>query len=248
MKIFVPVKYVPDTEAIVIVGEDGKSIKKDNVTFVMNPYDEYAVEESLKLKEAFGGEVSVITVGDEDSVRVLRTAIAMGVDAAVRIKSDAVNDPSVVAKMLAEALKGREFDIIFLGMKAVDDDSGVVGPMLAEHLNLPCVTMITKLEIGEGKAIARRETEAGIEVVETKLPAVFTAQKGLNEPRYPKPKGIMKAKKMPIEELEPSEVAPGIEILEMKLPPPRPEGRIVGEGVDAVPELVRLLKDEAKIL
>ena len=248
MKIAVPLKYVPDTETIVRIADDGRSLNPDGVQFVMNPYDEYAIEESLRIKEAFGGEITVITVGDESANKVLRTGIALGADEAVRIDYAGDCDSSVVARMLADALKDDEYDIFFLGMKAVDDDSGAVGPMLAEYLGLPCATMVTKLEIGDGKATARRENEYGIEVVETTLPAVFTAQKGLNEPRYPKLKGISRAKKHPIKEVKPAEVSAGIEVLEMKLPPPRPAGRIVGEGVEAVPELVRLLRDEAKLL
>jgi electron transfer flavoprotein beta subunit len=150
--------------------------------------------------------------------------------------------------MLAETLKQRAFDIYFLGMKAVDDDSGVVGPMLAEFLGIPCVTMVTKMEIKDGKVTARRETEMGFEIVETSLPAVFTAQKGLNEPRYASLKGIMLAKKKSIEEITTAQVDNVIEVIEMKYPPARQEGRILGKGVEVVPELVRLLRDEAKIL
>lgn len=248
MKIAVPLKYVPDTETIVRIADDGKSLNPDGVQFVMNPYDEYAIEESLRIKESLGGEITVITVGDESAAKVLRNGIALGADIALRINNDGPYDPSMVAWMLAEAIKDSGFDIIFLGMKAVDDDSGAVGPMLAEYLGLPCVTMVIKLEIGDGKATARRENEYGTEVVESTLPAVFTAQKGLNEPRYPKLKGMSRARKHPIDVIEPKTVSPGIEVLEMKLPPARKAGKIVGEGVEAVPELVRLLRDEAKLL
>lgn len=248
MKIVVPLKYVPDTETKVKIADDCKSLNPEGVSFVMNPYDEYALEEALRLKEAGEGEVTIITIGDDAAAKVLRTGMAMGADKAIHIKSEEAFDSLATARILAQALKDRGWDIVFLGMKAVDDDCGAVGPMLAEFMGLPCVTMVTKMEIAEGKAIVRREVEIGVEVIEVSLPAVFTAQKGLNEPRYASLKGIMKAKKMPIEELSPAETRGGVEVLEMKYPPDRPEGKIVGEGPEAVPELVRLLKEEAKIL
>ena len=248
MNIAVPIKYVPDTETIVKIGEDGKSLKKLGVTYVMNPYDEYALEESLKIKENSGGEVTVITVGDDAAVKALRTGMAMGADKAIHIKCADCSDPSGVAKTLANVLKDKGFDLFFLGMKAVDDDSGAVGPMLAEYLDLPCVTMITKLEVGDGKITARRESEIGMETIEASLPAVLTAQKGLNEPRYASLKGIMTAKKKTVDEAAPEGYEDKIEVIEMKLPPSRPAGRIVGEGEDTVPELVRLLREEAKVL
>ena len=248
MKIAVPVKYTPDTETKVRIGADGKSINPDGVSFVMNPYDEFAVEEALKIKEAGEAEVTVITVGGEESTKVLRTGMAMGADNAILIKSDDAVDSLQIALLLAGALKDGGYDIILTGMKAVDSDSGAVAPMLAEMLGMPCVTMITKLEVSDGKASAQREAEIGMENIETSLPAVFSTQKGLNEPRYASLKGIMRAKKQPIEEIEAGDAAKGTEVLEMTYPPERPEGRIVGEGAEAVPELVRLLKEEAKVI
>jgi len=214
----------------------------------MNPYDEFAVEEALKIKESGEGEVTVITLGSEEAVKVLRTGMAMGADNAIHIKSESSHDTFSTAKNLAAVLKDGGWDMIIMGMKAVDDDSGAVGAMLAEFLGLPCVTMITKLDIQDGKAIVRRDSEMGVEVLESTLPAVFTAQKGLNEPRYASLKGIMSAKKKPVEEVAPTDEGSHTQIVEMKYPPDRPEGRIVGEGADAVPELVRLLKEEAKVL
>ena len=248
MKIAVPVKYTPDTETKVRIGADGKSINPDGVSFVMNPYDEFAVEEALKIKEAGEAEVTVITVGGEESTKVLRTGMAMGADNAILIKSDDAVDSLQIALLLTGALKDGGYDIILTGMKAVDSDSGAVAPMLAEMLGMPCVTMITKLDVADGKATAQREAEIGMENIETSLPAVFSTQKGLNEPRYASLKGIMRAKKQPIEEIEAGDAAKGTEVLEMTYPPERPEGRIVGEGAEAVPELVRLLKEEAKVI
>ena len=248
MNIAVPVKYVPDTETKVKIDSDGKSINPAGVSFVMNPYDEFALEEALKIKEASGGEVTVVTLGDEDAVKVLRTGLAMGADKAIHINEGGWHDSLAAAKILANALKDRDFDLYFLGMKAVDGDAGAVGPMLAEILGLPCVSMITRLDISDGKATARRESEYGVEVIETSLPAVFTAQKGLNEPRYASLKGIMMAKKKPVETLEAMDTASTVEVVEMSYPPERAAGKIVGEGPEAVPELVKLLKEEAKVL
>jgi electron transfer flavoprotein beta subunit len=248
LKIAVAIKYVPDTETRVRIGAEGKSINPEGVTFVVNPYDEFALEEALRIKEARGGEVTVITLGGEECAKGLRTGLAMGADNAIHLKSEMAFDALSSARILAGGLKEGGWDLILTGMKAVDDDGGAVGGMLAEFLGLPCVTMITKLELSEGKAVARRESEYGMEIIETPLPAVFTAHKGLNEPRYPSLKGIMAAKKKPITDLTVNETESGIEVLEMKYPPERAEGRIVGEGVEAVPELVRLLREEAKVL
>lgn len=248
MNIAVPIKYVPDTETIVRIGADRKSINPDGITFVLNPYDEFALEESLKIREASGGEVTLVTIGSDSAVKALRTGMAMGADKAIHVKCDDQIDPSAAAKILAGVLQDKGFDIIFTGMKAVDDDAGVVGPMLAEFLGLPCITMVTKLEVEGGKAFGYRESEAGAEKVEASLPAVFTAQKGLNEPRYASLKGIMMAKKKPVETVEPGDYSNGLNVVEMKLPPSRAAGIIVGEGAEAVPELVRLLKEEAKVL
>ncbi|MBL7074930.1 electron transfer flavoprotein subunit beta/FixA family protein [candidate division KSB1 bacterium] len=249
MKSVVCVKLVPDTEAAIRISSDGKSIDEKDVNFVLNPYDEYAVEEALRLKEKFGGTVGLLCLGGEGSTKALRTGLAMGADEAALIQTEKFNGDSLVtATLLADALKGMEFDLLLFGKQAMDVDQGQVGVMVAELLNLPSVSVVVKLEISARKAVAHREVEGGIEVVETPLPAVITAQKGLNEPRYPSLRGIMTAKKKEISMLEPCPVEPSIEVLKMEYPPSRPPGRIVGEGTDAVPELVRLLKEEAKVI
>ncbi len=250
MKIAVCLKRVPDSEARIKIGADAKSIDESGVKFVLNPYEEYAVEEALKLKEAVGsGEVVAISVGSEVSQETIRTALAMGADRGVLLKSDAVPlDPLPVAQALAAELKDGEYDLIVFGKVAIDDYSHGVGVMVAELLGLPCVSAIVALEIADGKGKAEREIEGGVEVVEFSLPAVITAEKGLNEPRYPALRGIMMAKKKPLDVKDVSLDAGGIEVVGLAYPPERQAGRIVGEGADAVPALVDALRSEAKVL
>ncbi len=250
MKIAVCIKRVPDTETRVKIAADGKAIDEAGVKFVLNPYDEFAVEEALKRKEAAGtGEVVVVTLGVDAAQETIRTALAMGADRGVLLKTDRRNlDPLVTARALAGELKGGGFDLILFGKLAIDDYSHAVGTMVAELLGLPCVTAVAHLELAEGKGVAEREIEGGIEVVEFSLPAVLTTDKGLNEPRYPALKGIMQAKKKPLD-VKPVDLgAGGIEVLELALPPERKPGRIVGEGPDAVPALITALRVEAKVL
>jgi len=250
VKIAVCVKRVPDSEARIKIGADAKSIDESGVKFVLNPYDEYAVEEALKLKEAAGsGEVIAISVGSDSSLETIRTALAMGADGGVLLKSDAMPiDPLPVAQALAAELKDGAYDLIVFGKVAIDDYSHGVGVMVAELLGLPCVSAIAALEIVEGKGKAEREVEGGVEVVEFSLPAVLTAEKGLNDPRYPALRGIMMAKKKPLEVKDADLGAGGIEVVGLAYPPERQAGRIVGEGVDAVPALVDALRNEAKVL
>lgn len=248
MKLAVCINHVPDTAAKINVGSDGKSIDKSGVTYIINPYDEFAIEECLKLKEKNGGDVIVISLGGDTHKETLRKALAMGVDKAVLLKDDSIRDSFAVARALADYLKELSPDVIFFGKQSVDYDDSAVGLMVAEMLGLPSIAVVVKLEVTDGKAIAEREIEGGQEVVETRLPAVFTAQKGLNEPRYPSLKGIMGAKSKPIEERAASLAQIKVEVLEMQKPPARPVGRIVGTDVSAVPELVRLLHEEAKVI
>lgn len=248
MNVLVCIKHVPDTETSVKIGVDGKSIQTQDVNFVLNPYDEFAIEEALKIKEASGGEVTLITLGPEEAKKSLRTGLAMGADEAIHVACDVMHDSMTVATCLANAVKDLSFDLILCGKQAVDDDNAQVPIMLAEKLNLPNVSTVVKLEIGNGKATAHREFEGGIEVVETSLPAVISAQKGLNEPRYASLKGIMMAKKKEISELPCTCADQGLEVLDFAYPAPRSGGKIVGEGKEAVPELVKLLREEAKIL
>jgi len=250
VNIAVCIKRVPDSETRVKIAPDGKSLDAAGVKFVLNPYDEFAVEEALRRKEQAGvGEVVVLSLGPAAAQETIRTALAMGADRGVLLQVERIPaDGLVVARALAAELKGGAFDLILFGKMAIDDYNHQVGPMVAELLGLPCITSVAHLELADGRGVAEREIEGGIEVCEFPLPAVLTIDKGLNEPRYPALKGIMAAKKKPME-VKPTALAVGdLEIVALTLPPERAEGRIVGEGAAAVPELVRLLREEAKVL
>lgn len=249
MKTIVCIKRVPDTEARIKIGGDNTSIDATGIKYVISPYEEFALEAALRMKEAKGeGEVAVVTVGEAASTEQLRSALAMGADRAVLLKGQPTIDGLATARALADEIRTASPDLVLLGMKAVDDDQQQVGPMLAELLGLPCVTVVAEFEVQDGKVICQREIEGGVEVVECPLPAVITVTKGKNEPRYPSLKGIMAAKKKPLEEKEAKLGPSRIRVQSLSYPPERPPGRIVGQGADAVVELVRLLREEAKVL
>jgi electron transfer flavoprotein beta subunit len=250
MKIAVCIKRVPDSETRVKIAADGKSLDEAGVKFVLNPYDEFAVEEALRRKEKTGsGEVAVFSLGPAAAQETIRTALAMGADRGVLLQADKIPaDPFETAKVIAAELKSTTWDLILFGRMAIDDYNTQVGPLVAELLGLPCVTAVSHLEIEGTKGVAEREIEGGIEVVDFPLPAVLTVDKGLNEPRYPALKGIMAAKKKPLE-VKPVQPGNGVlEVVALTPPPERKEGKIVGEGAGAVGELVRLLREEAKVL
>lgn len=250
MKIAVCIKRVPDSETRVKVASDGKSLDEAGVKFVMNPYDEFAVEEALRRKEKAGtGEVVVLSLGPAAAQETIRTALAMGADRGVLLQVDKIPaDPYEIAKLIAAELKSGTWDLILFGRMAIDDYNHQVGTIVAELLGLPSVSAVAHLDLEGPKGVAEREIEGGIEVVEFPLPAVVTADKGLNEPRYPALKGIMAAKKKPLE-VKPVQAGAGaLEVVALTPPAERKEGKIVGEGVAAVGELVRLLREEAKVL
>ena len=250
MKIAVCVSHVPDTATRVKVGQDSKSIDPNGVTYIINPYDEFAVEEALKTKEKLGNgsEVIVISVGTDSSKETIRKALAMGADTGILLKSEGDIDSFGVAKALSEEIKTQGCDLVFCGKQSVDYDNTITGQLLAEMLGYSCVTVVVKLDINGNKIIAESEIEGGREVVESELPAVITAQKGLNEPRYASLKGIMAAKKKVIEEKPVSLSGKIIEVLKMHLPAPKQPGRILGTDSSAVSELVKLLHEEAKVI
>ena len=249
MKIAVCVSHVPDTAAKVKVGEDGKKIDPNGVTYVINPYDEYAVEEALKTKEQFGGDstVKVYSVGSDNSKESIRKALAMGADEGVLLKDDNQRDSIGIATALADEIKNDGCEIIFCGKQSVDYDNSIMGQLVAEILDYSCISVVVDLKIDGTKITAEREIEGGREIVETELPVVVSAQKGLNEPRYASLKGIMAAKKKTIEEKPAAEGNNLTEVVKMHLPPPKQPGRIIGTDSSAVPELVKLLREEAKV-
>jgi electron transfer flavoprotein beta subunit len=262
MKIAVCIKQVPDTETKVRVASDGRSLDETGVTFVVSPYDEYAVEEALKTKEKHGGEVVAFSVGDERIASSLRTVLAMGVDRAVHLKDAAFegSDALGLSRILAAALKAEGCDLILFGKQAVGTDRGQVGIRVAEILGLPHVSVVTHLDWQGTRFTAKREIEGAHEIVEGDLPVVITAQKGLNEPRYASLKGILAAKKKEIRVVAAADLGldassvgkagakTGWEKLE--LPAGRTAGKILKDmdAGAAAAELVRLLREEAKVI
>src|SRR5215831_3563165 len=244
------IKQVADTETRVKVGADGKTLDPTGVTWILNPYDEFALEQALRTKEKLGtGEVVVVSLGGASVQTTLRNALAMGADRAVHLKVDVAQpDPLVVAKALAAELQALGPRIVWFGKQAVDDDQAQVGPVVAERLDLPCVTVVAHMELAGEEITVEREIEGGREVVKLGLPAVLTADKGLNEPRYASLKGIMAAKKKPIDEKATTLEPAALEIVSMSLPAARAAGRVVGQGTAAVQDLVRLLREEAKVI
>lgn len=257
MNIYVIMKKTFDTEEKITL-QNGK-INEDGAEFIINPYDEYAIEEAIQIRDANSGEVTVVTIGGEESQKELRTALAMGCDKAVLINTEddlEDGDQYTTSKILAEYFKDKDADLILGGNVAIDGGSGQVGPRLAELLNIPYVTTITKLEIEGNKATVVRDVEGDSEVIETTLPLLATAQQGLNEPRYPSLPGIMKAKKKPLEELElddldleEEDVKPKTKTIEIYMPPKKEAGKVLQGDLDAqVKELVSLLRNEAKVI
>ncbi|WP_010651087.1 electron transfer flavoprotein subunit beta/FixA family protein [Oceanobacillus massiliensis] len=257
MNIYVLLKKTFDTEEKISVS-DGK-IEDDGVEFIINPYDEYAIEEAINQRDIHGGEVTVITIGDEDSEKQLRTALAMGADKAVLVNTEEdleEGDQYTTAKILAAYLDDKNADLILAGNVAIDEASGQVGPRLAEILGFPYVSTITSLKIDGNTVLLEKDVEGDAEIIETSLPLLVTCQQGLNEPRYPSLPGIMKAKKKPLEELEiddldldEDDVEAKTRTLEIFLPPEKEAGRVLeGEMKEQVKELVSLLKNEKKVL
>lgn len=255
MNILVLLKRTFDTEEKIVI-KDNK-ISEDGVEFIINPYDEYAVEEGIKLRDELGGEVTILSVGPAEVEKEIRTALAMGADKAILVDDESLfGDEHTISHVLAAVIKEREFDIILGGNVAVDNGAGQVASRVAELLDIPQVTTITKLTIDGNKATAERDVEGDVEVIETTLPALFTAQQGLNEPRYPSLPGIMKAKKKPLERigagdlsLNLDQIKPKTEVLELFAPAQKEAGRVLqGEKDGQVKELVQLLRNEAKVL
>jgi len=250
MNIVACVKRVPVTEAQAAVAPDGANLDRSGFQYMLSFYDDMAVEEAVKTKEQLGGEVTVLTLGAGDSSKELRECLAKGADKAVLLKDEDWHqrDPLSTAKILAKQLEAMGAELVFMGRVATDRDNAAVGPMVATLLGWACVTEVGEVDLTAEGGTAKRETEAGIETVQFSLPAVITCNKGLNEPRYAGLKGIMAAKKKPIEEVEFEDVPNAARSVKFELPPARQEGRIVGEGVEAVPALIEALRTEAGVL
>lgn len=249
MKIIVCVSLVPDSTTKVKIDATNKAIDESGVSFILNPYDEFAVEESLRLKEKNGGEVIALSFGIERAKEAIKKAFQMGADKGVLLKSPSNDfDSYTVSKNLSEYIKTQNPDIILFGKQSIDFDGLLIPSMVAEFLNLPSINVVVKLDIENGKVTAEREIEGGKEIIESQLPIVIGVQKGINEPRYPNLKSIMASKSKPIEEIAAAYSGNKVEILEMKLPPAKSTGKIFTNGKDDVSELVRLLREEAKVI
>jgi electron transfer flavoprotein beta subunit len=251
------IKQVPDTETQIKVAPDGKSIDQADIKWVMNPYCEFGVEEALRIKEKLGGSVTVVSVGPARVVESLRTALAMGADKAIHIETETTElDPITTAELLAAAIKEIPCDLCFCGQRGVDNDQAQAGQALAELLDVAHVALAVKVEVAEdgGKVTVNRPVEGMTMVYEAATPAVITAQKGLNEPRYASLPGIMKAKKKPLDKKDPGALGVTLgnrlEVVEITPPPERAAGKIIeGETTEEkAVELVRLLHEEAKVV
>lgn len=232
------------------IAPDGTTLDESGLKFDLNDFDAWAVEAALRLKEKAGqGEVVAVSLGPDTAQETIRKALSMGADRGVHLKTDRVPfDGFAIARALAAELKGGSYDLILFGKLSPDSSNGVVGLIVAELLDLPCVSAISALEINDGRGTARRDIEGAQEVMEFPLPAVLTIDEGLNTARYPSLKGIMAAKKKPLE-VKPIDLAESaVTVKKLELPPERAAGKIIGEGAAAVPELIRLLQTEAKVI
>ena len=250
MKIAVCIKRTPDSESRFKIAASGAAIDETGLKFDMDDFAGYAVEAALQLNEkAGGGETVVYALGPDNVQESLRKAMSMGADRAVHLKADTVPvDGLAIAKALAAELKDGGYDLVLFGKHAFDTSGAVVGTATASLLGIACVTAASELSVANGQGTARRELEGAAEMVSFTLPAAVTIDEGVARPRYPSLKGIMAAKKKPLESKPAQLGTVRVTVQKMELPPERPAGRIIGEGVAAVPELVKLLQNEAKVL
>jgi electron transfer flavoprotein beta subunit len=249
LKIVVCIKRTPDTETKIRLGGDGASIDPDGVKFIISPYDEFAIEAALQLKESVeDGSVVLLSMGGDGTQETLRQGLAMGADEAVLLKGDPGVDALATARALAAELQGMDASLILFGMKGADMDQQQVGPMAATLMGVPCATAVSEFELSGQTVTCRREVEGGAEILEMELPAVLTITKGKYEPRYASLKGIMAAKRKPLEEKEAQGGESRLVVRALAYPPERPAGRVVGQGPEAATDVVRLLREEAKAL
>jgi electron transfer flavoprotein beta subunit len=249
MKIVVCVSLVPDSTTKVKISEGNKSIDDTGVTYILNPYDEFAVEEAVQVKEKKGAETYAISFGTLKHKEAVKKAFQMGIDKGILIQAESDEyDSYTAAKNLAEAIREINPDIVFFGKQSIDFDGLTVPGMVGELLGIPSVNVVTKIEYGESSLILEREIEGGKEVISTAMPVVIGTQKGLNTPRYPNLKSIMASKSKPIEEKKAFYSGNMITVKEMKLPESKGKGKIFTDGIHSVPELVNLLRNEAKVI
>jgi electron transfer flavoprotein beta subunit len=251
VKILVTVKRVPDPETVIKIAADGAGIVTDNVKWVINPFDEIAIEEALRVKEKVSGsEVVLVSIGQKTAQEQLRTGLAMGADRAVLVLTDGAIEPLAVARVLQKVIENEKPELVVLGKQAIDDDSNCAGQMLAELLAWPQATFASKVELAGDQKSAKvtREVDGGLETIDVPLPAVITADLRLNEPRYASLPGIMKARKKELKEIPIADlgvdVAPRVKIVKLETPPKRTGGRKVA----SVQELVEVLHNEAKVI
>jgi electron transfer flavoprotein beta subunit len=251
VKILVTAKRVPDPETVVKIAADGTSITTDNVKWVINPFDEIAIEEALRIKEKVSGtEVVLVSIGQKTAQEQLRTGLAMGADRAILVLSDQTLEPLAIARVIHKLTETEKPDLLLMGKQAIDDDSNCVGQMLAELLGWPQATFASKVELGGDQKSAKvtREVDGGLETINVPLPAVVTTDLRLNEPRYASLPGIMKARKKELKEIPVADlgvdVAPRLKVVKLETPPKRSGGRKVG----SVQELVQVLHNEAKVI
>lgn len=250
MKAIVLIKRVPDTASVIRISEDKKGIELAGLSFVINPYDEYALENAIRLKEGKVFEsVSVCSFGSPETVTILRNALAMGADEAYLIKDTKnVVDPFIIAMNLAGFLQEKKFDIIFTGKQAVDNDFAQVPLLISAFLSIPIFNYVLLTEFKENSFVIKKEGEGVQQVFSVIPPVILSYTKCEFEPRYPSLKGIMMAKTKPLKEIEAKYYESKLEVMEIQPPHIRPPGRIIGKGVEAVPELVKLLREEAKVI
>ena len=258
MNSVVCIAQVPDTEARIKIA-DGRRIDETGLKFIVSPYDEFALEAAIRVKEARGGDVTVVSFGPDRVQQALRECLARGATKALHIKDESGSaDALGIAKTLAAAIKSVPHDLLFFGKQGVGTDNSLVGPMVAEILGYPQVNVVTHLEVGEGKITVHREIEGAEEILEASMPAVITAQKGLNEPRYASLKGIMAAKKIAIETktladlgLQESEILnQRVTVVALELPPEKSGGRKIdgGDAAAAAKKILEYIREEAKAL
>lgn len=259
MNSVVCIAQVPDTESRIKVGGDGRHIDETGLKFIVSPYDEFALEEAIRIKEKSGGDVTVVGFGPDRVQQALRECLARGATKALHVKGESADADSLgIAKVLAAAIKSVPHDLVFFGKQGVGTDNSLVGPMVAELLGYPQVNVVTHLEVGDGKITAHREIEGAEEIIEAPTPAVITAQKGMNEPRYASLKGIMAAKKITIEAksvadlgLQDSDIFnQRVTIVSLTLPPEKSGGRKI-DGADAAAaaaEIIKYIREEVKAL